>query len=111
MARLTKKQSEAKKARIAELLASNTPWAQIVKETGCSNQTIAAIHNGSGNRSGKKSIQATLDPASQAENAALKAGVSELYKTFLAIAEKPQDARYILEKINAEKIDGAVKYL
>ena len=69
MARLTKMESEAKKAKIAALLAVNTPWAQIVKETGCSNQTIAAIANGSGNRSTKKT---TIEPALQAELVAIK---------------------------------------
>jgi bifunctional ADP-heptose synthase (sugar kinase/adenylyltransferase) len=68
MARLTKLESEAKKAKIAAMLATNTSWAMIVKETGCSFQTIAAIRNDSGNHSKKKT---ELD-SRQAENAMLK---------------------------------------
>jgi hypothetical protein len=109
MARLTKTESEAKKTRIAALLASNTPWAKIVKDTRCSFQTIAKIHNGSDNRSDKKSNQTILDPGMKVENEALKATVTELYSFFKKVIADPKRMDAELDNLDITVIDKGVK--
>jgi hypothetical protein len=111
MSRLTKSQSNQKKADIAALLAKGIPMASIAAQLHCSLRMVDNVkqgHKGNGNGNVK---QSSIDPALLAENAALKEGARELYQTFLKIAENPKQARSILGDIDVEKIDGVVKYL
>ncbi|MEX2719633.1 MAG: hypothetical protein Q6370_025430 [Candidatus Sigynarchaeota archaeon] len=105
MARLTKAESEKRKAAIAALLAKNVPWAEIVKQLGCSFQTIAAVSNGSGNRSGTQARAPAPDAQDPRILASLKFYMGLFDRFSETIVSHPEIMEYVIE--NQDKIKEA----
>ena len=94
---------------IVAALAANKKWKDIQAELHVGPGRISRIARGRGKSGSDGGSKSGSGSGSDGAVEALKEGVRELYAAFLKIAENPADSDSILEQIDIQKVDGAVR--